>query len=58
MASAAPEFGGPGFLLPARNIEVFTWCTQRGLWIVQLMTLMTQGDYQNPSRPFLTSILY
>lgn len=58
LIAAAPEFGGPGFLLPARNIEVFTWCTQRGLRIVQLMTLMTQGDYQNPSRPFLTSILY
>jgi GNAT superfamily N-acetyltransferase len=58
LIAAAPEFGGPGFLLPARNIEVFNWCTQRGVRIVQLMTLMTQGDYQNPMRPFLASILY
>jgi GNAT superfamily N-acetyltransferase len=58
LIAAAPEFGGPGFLLPARNIEVFNWCTQRGLRIVQLMTLMTEGDYQNPMRPFLASILY
>lgn len=58
LIAAAPEFGGPGFLLPARNIEVLNWCTQRGLRIVQLMTLMTQGDYQNPMRPFLASILY
>jgi GNAT superfamily N-acetyltransferase len=58
LIAAAPEFGGPGFLLPARNIEVFNWCTQRGVRIVQLMTLMTQGDYQNPVRPFLASILY
>jgi GNAT superfamily N-acetyltransferase len=58
LIAAAPEFGGPGFLLPARNIEVFNWCTQRGLRIVQLMTLMTQGDYQHPMRPFLASILY
>jgi GNAT superfamily N-acetyltransferase len=58
LIAAAPEFGGPGFLLPARNIEVFNWCTQRGVRIVQLMTLMTQGDYQNPMRPFLPSILY
>lgn len=58
LIAAAPEFGGPGFLLPARNIEVFNWCTQRGLRIVQLMTLMTHGDYQNPMRPFLASILY
>lgn len=58
LIAAAPEFGGPGFLLPARNIEVFNWCTQRGVRVVQLMTLMTQGDYQNPTRPFLPSILY
>ena len=58
LIAAAPEFGGPGFLLPARNIEVFNWCTQRGLRIVQLMTLMTQGDYQDPRRPFLPSVLY
>lgn len=58
LIAAAPEFGGPGFLLPARNIEVFDWCTQRGVRIVQLMTLMTRGDYQNPTRPFLPSILY
>ena len=58
MIAAAPEFGGPGFLLPARNVEVFNWCTERGLRVVQLMTLMTQGDYQHPTRPFLPSILY
>jgi hypothetical protein len=58
LIAAALEFGGPGFLLPARNIEVFNWCTQRGVRVVQLMTLMTKGDYQNPTRPFLASILY
>jgi GNAT superfamily N-acetyltransferase len=54
----APAFGGPGFLLPARNVEVFNWCTERGLSVVFLMTLMVRGAYQPPARPFLTSILY
>ena len=58
LIAAAPEFGGPGFLLPARNTEVFNWCTGRGLRVVQLMTLMSHGVYQPPERPFLPSILY
>ena len=58
LIAAAPEFGGPGFLLPPRNTELFNWCTQRGLRVVQLMTLMTHGVYQTPKRPFLASILY
>jgi predicted N-acetyltransferase YhbS len=58
LIAAAPEFGGPGFLLPARNLDVFDWCTERGLGVVHLMTLMTRGAYQEPARPFLTSIYY
>ena len=58
LIAAAAEFGGPGFLLPPQNVEVFSWCTDRGLRVVQLMTLMTTGAYEEPARPFLTSILY
>ncbi|MDQ3587128.1 MAG: GNAT family N-acetyltransferase [Actinomycetota bacterium] len=58
LIGAAPEFGGPGFLLPARNVEVFGWCSERGLRVVHLMTLMTRGDYQEPTGPFMPSILY
>lgn len=58
LIGAAPEFGGPGFLLPARNVEVFGWCTERRLRVVQLMTLMTRGAYQEPTGPFMPSILY
>src|SRR5262249_19965685 len=28
-------FAGPGFLLPARNGELFRWCLERGLRVVQ-----------------------
>ena len=58
LIAAAPAFGGPGFLLPPRNVEVFNWCTERGLRVVQLMTLMSVGDYREPMRPFMPSILY
>jgi ribosomal protein S18 acetylase RimI-like enzyme len=54
----AAEYGGPGFLLPARNTELARWCLGRGLRIVHLMTLMSIGLYNEPAGAFLPSILY
>src|SRR5713226_2803898 len=48
LIAAAPGFGGPGFLLPTRNHEVFAWCLKAGLKRVYQMTLMTIGLYQEP----------
>src|SRR5918998_1476862 len=39
LIGAAPDFPGPGFLLPTRNGEVLRWCLERGLRIVQPLTL-------------------
>ncbi len=58
LISAAPEFLGPGFLLPTRNAELFRWCLANGLKVVQPMTLMTTGLYNEPAGAYLTSILY
>jgi L-amino acid N-acyltransferase YncA len=58
LISAAPEFGGPGLLLPPRNVEVFNWAAERGLQVVFLMTLMARGEYREPSLPFMPSVLY
>jgi hypothetical protein len=58
LIGAARAFGGPGFLLPARNGALFRWCLQHGLRVVQLMTLMTMGVYSEPSGAYLPSILY
>jgi hypothetical protein len=58
LIGAAKEFAGPGFLLPMRNSELFRWCLERGLRVVQTLTLMTKGSYTDPMRPFLPSILY
>jgi hypothetical protein len=58
LIGAAPEFGGPGFLLPTRNHEVFTWCLKGGLKLVFQMTLMTIGLYNEPNGAYLPSVLY
>lgn len=58
LIAAAKAFPGPGFLLPARNAELFHWCLERGLRVVQPMTLMSKGLYGEPRGAFLPSILY
>ena len=58
LIGAAPEYGGPGFLLPTRNHEVFTWCLKGGLRLVYQMTLMTIGLYNEPTGAYLPSVLY
>ncbi|MGH7214243.1 MAG: GNAT family N-acetyltransferase [Tepidisphaeraceae bacterium] len=58
LIGAAAKFDGPGILLPTRNTEVFRWCLERGLRIVQPFTLMSMGLYNQPAGAFLPSILY
>jgi len=55
---AADGFGGAGFLAPMRNGALFGFCLDHGLRIVQVMTLMTTGMYQEPQGAFLPSIMY
>ena len=58
LIGAANEFGGAGFLLPARNGEMYRWSLGRGLRVVQVMTLMTVGLYNEPAGAWLPSVLY
>jgi predicted N-acetyltransferase YhbS len=58
LIGAAKEFLGPGFLLPTRNAELLRWCLEHGLRIVQPMTLMSIGLYNEPTGAFLPSILF
>lgn len=58
LIAAAPEFAGPGFLLPSRNTELFRWCLAHGLRMVQPLTLMTIGLYNEPQGAYLPSILF
>jgi predicted N-acetyltransferase YhbS len=52
------SFGGPGILLPTRNTELFRWCLANGLRVVEPMTLMSMGLYNEPAGAFLPSISF
>jgi hypothetical protein len=58
LIAAASAFFGPGFLVPTRNAELMRWCFEHGLKIVQPMTLMTIGLYNEPRGAYLPSILF
>lgn len=54
----APDFSGPGFLLPSRNGTLLRWCLANELRIGYCATLMARGLYNEPAGAFLPSILY
>jgi predicted N-acetyltransferase YhbS len=58
LIGAALAFPGPGVLLPTRNGELLRWCLRHGLRVVQPMTLMSLGLYNEPAGAFLPSVLY
>jgi hypothetical protein len=58
LIGAAKSFEGSGFLLPTRNSQLFRWCLQQGLRVVQPMTLMSIGFYHQPTGAFLPSIIF
>jgi hypothetical protein len=43
MIASAEAFTGPGIIVPTRNSDLFRWCLENGLRVVQPMTLMTLG---------------
>jgi len=57
LISGAREFAGAGFLLPTRNGDLFRWCLREGLRVVQPMTYMSIGLYNEPQGAHLPSIL-
>jgi predicted N-acetyltransferase YhbS len=58
LITSAESFGGPGILVPSRNSALFQWCLANGLRVVQPMTLMTTGLYNEPAGAWLPSILF
>jgi hypothetical protein len=58
LIGSAENFGGPGILVPTRNAELFRWCLSSGLRVVEPMTLMTVGLYNEPHGAYLPSILF
>ena len=58
LIGAASVFPGPGFLLPTRNSDLLRWCLEKGLRVVQPMTLMSTGLYNEPAGAFLPSVIF
>jgi GNAT superfamily N-acetyltransferase len=58
LIASAESFGGPGILVPSRNSALLRWCVGNGLRIVQPMTLMSTGLYNEPAGAWLPSILF
>ena len=58
LLASAESFGGSGILVPTRNAELMRWCLANGLKIVQPMTLMAMGLYNEPAGSWFSSILF
>jgi len=58
LIAAAESFAGPGILVPSRNNALLRWCLANGLRVVQPMTLMSLGLYNDPAGAWLPSVAY
>ena len=58
LIASAESFAGPGIIVPTRNSDLFRWCLENGLRVVQPMTLMTSGLYNEPAGAYLPSVLF
>jgi len=58
LMTSAESFRGPGLLLPSRNSAMLQWSLANGLRVVQPLTLMTMGLYNQPAGAWFPSILY
>jgi predicted N-acetyltransferase YhbS len=58
LIASTESFGGPGILVPSRNNGLMRWCLANGLRVVQPMTLMSTGLYNDPAGAWLPSVLF
>ena len=58
LIASAEAFDGPGILVPTRNAALFRWCLENGLRVVEPLTLMTVGLYNEPAGAYLPSISF
>jgi L-amino acid N-acyltransferase YncA len=58
LLASAQSFAGPGILLPSRNTALLRWCLANGLRVVQPMTLMSMGLYNQPAGAWFPSISF
>ncbi len=58
LVASASAILGPGFFVPGRNYNLLRWLLDGGFRVVWPANLMTVGNYQDPTAPFLPSIAY
>src|SRR5918996_873168 len=58
LVASASAILGPGFFVPGRNYNLLKWLLDVGFRVVWPANLMTVGNYQDPTAPFLPSIAY
>jgi predicted N-acetyltransferase YhbS len=58
LITSVESFPGTGILVPSRNSALLRWCLHNGLRVIQPMTLMTTGLYNDPAGAWLPSILF
>lgn len=58
LIASAESFEGPGIIVPARNTAVLRWCLANNLQIVQPLTLMSIGLYNEPAGAWLPSVSF
>lgn len=58
LIASAESFAGPGILVPSRNSGLLRWCLANGLRVVQPMTLMSTGLYNDPAGAWLPSVIF
>jgi hypothetical protein len=58
LIASADSFGGPGILVPSRNNALLRWCLANGLRVIQPMTLMSIGLYNEAAGAWLPSIFF
>jgi hypothetical protein len=58
LIASADSFAGSGILVPSRNATLLRWCLANGLRVVQPMTLMSTGLYNDPAGAWLPSIIF
>jgi len=58
LIGGAESLAGPGILVPSRNAVLLRWCLANGLRVVQPMTLMSTGLYNEPAGAWMPSVLF
>ncbi|HKC72599.1 MAG TPA: hypothetical protein VKF37_00135 [Chloroflexota bacterium] len=58
LIASGRSFAGPGILGPAKDSALVPWYLQQGLRVVQVMTLMSLGLYNEPMGAYVPSVLY